>query len=209
MEEQVRKRVPVCCLDTQDSVDVWPVGVSIQGESVHRVSHELPRGVLYLCAKTIRRDQLIMVVILQDIADRIQGLQVLVLRRVLAVQRMRVLDWTVRASEIDGDLQRYLAAAENVLDKVDDGFGVPLHTIDLRAIGGELLAFESCGDRRGDRADELMIAVIARLHEVNTEWLLFIAIAQHARIQSCLAPILNTFYLRLCFGLEDRLPLFA
>ena len=98
-----------------DAVAFWLEIVTIHSKLV--IGH---REALNASAKAICRNKLIRVVVLKNSADRFQGLKILVLVNVFVMQRIRIICLPVGSSEVNSDDQVQLAAAEDVLEEVDD-----------------------------------------------------------------------------------------
>jgi len=99
--------------DLVDAVDAWVEDVSIKSEAVGR-----PVSVgWHSAAKTVQVDLLVAIVELQDIANTLDSLQVLIALHIQEMKRVWLSWVTIGRSEVDSERQVNLATAENVLEE--------------------------------------------------------------------------------------------
>lgn len=82
-----------------NAVDSWVEDIAVEGEAVRSTIHVRWDGT----SETVKVDHLVSVVELQDVANALDGVHVLVSIRVQVVERIWRSRVAIRQSEIDGD----------------------------------------------------------------------------------------------------------
>ena len=99
--------------DLVDAIDPWVEDVTIEGETVG--SPVCVRW--HSAAKTVQVDLFVAIVELQDIANTLDSLQVLIALHIQEMKRVWLSWVTIGRSEVDSERQVNLATAENVLQE--------------------------------------------------------------------------------------------
>ena len=113
------------------AIDLWIKDVAIDGKCVADTMIWDP------CAISKDWNLLVRIVVLQDVAHRLDGLQVLVVRHVvLVVQATALVRITIRSSEVNCDREADLASAKYILEE-----GVSL--LELKLVEAKLMRAKS------------------------------------------------------------------
>lgn len=144
--------------DLVDAVDAWVEDVTIKSETVGRsVSVRW-----HSAAKTVQVDLLVAIVELQDVANTLDSLQVLIALHIQEMERVWLSWVTIGRSEVDGERQVNLATTENVLE--ERGLSANLQVSQSEryfTFGASVLrlAFLELAERHAiDRVDDLVLA---------------------------------------------------
>lgn len=156
-------------------------------------------------AKSIRGNELVRVVVLEDAADSLQRLQVLVAVRVPIMQRVVLGCLAIRGREVDGDDEVQLAATKDVFEEVHNGLELKTDDRDVRVVDLEIGNGAHLVYGHHFCADALMVAGVAGCHKVHAEFSGVVCVAQQIRVYQELMPLLFAAPSKLALRLEDGL----